>query len=240
MTAGFVEHGPDGSSPPREAAPPAGPAARAQQPLPSPVPDVSEVPGFPRQTRSDSDDADDGEAAQLLRKQVQEELQQYWEAMKGKIRGAGYTEPDLSEIHQLVNVRYYRARMTPGFAFTADTPWPFMLSCYAFASADFLRNRGLKGGLEVPTQEPLEPEDAAGRTSGPDGVDRREAIKALLAAYLPDRQELEIYLLTHMAGLGPVAIAERLRIDRKTVTKRLKKAEARMRSVPGDELDELR
>ncbi|WP_176956272.1 MULTISPECIES: sigma-70 family RNA polymerase sigma factor [unclassified Streptomyces] len=181
-------------------------------------------------------DAEEAEtAARRLREEISQELWDNQDALRGLIYNAGYREPDLSEIVIDAQARYYRARMKPNFVFTGG-PWPFLVHCSGYARKDFHRRQD---NLSVPVEKLPEP-DVEAKDALVDRVNEREAIKVFLEKYLPDPSEREIYLLTHGETMGPVEIARKLGIDRKTVTARLKRAEERLKSLPPDELGTLR
>ncbi|EDY43880.1 sigma-70 family RNA polymerase sigma factor [Streptomyces sp. SPB074] len=184
--------------------------------------------------RGRGDGAGEEETAHRLRERISQELWEHQSALRGLIRRRGYREPDLSDLSNETQARYFQARMRPGFVF-AQGPWPFLVHLFGRVRADF--HRGQKR-VPVPVEDARAREEAA-----EDELLRRvdsEAIASFLEKHLAGPGELAVYLLTHLEDLGPVAIAARLGIDRKTVTARLRRAEKRLRSLLPDELGGLR
>lgn len=191
---------------------------------------------LPHQVPRDATMADKANSVdKRLHQEISQELRANRDRLRGNIYLDGYREPDLSVLENDTHTRYYQARSKSGFAWQRSSPWPLLKKCYGYARLDFHRR-------EARQPEPME-ELPLGSDCADSPVDRvtlREAIKAFLERHLPDKGQREVYRLTHMEGLGPVAISERLGIDRKTVASRLGKAEKQMRSLPPGELDALR
>ncbi|TLQ47896.1 sigma-70 family RNA polymerase sigma factor [Streptomyces marianii] len=177
-------------------------------------------------------------AAQRLHQEISQELLDHREWLRGVIYGEGYREPDLSTLDSDTQVRYYSARSKPGFTFRVG-PKALFRWCFGKARLDFHRREGRQ---PEPVGELPEPRPAT-EESEADRVLQREAIKAFLETHLPDEEERAVYLLAHGWTGEPMtqtAIAEKLDIDRKTVAKRLKRAEKHLKSLPAEMLDALR
>ncbi|MFF7845202.1 sigma factor-like helix-turn-helix DNA-binding protein [Streptomyces ossamyceticus] len=253
MSAGSVERGMGDQSPPRAPGPDEGAGGAA-------VPQARQTPappdaGIPRQVSSENaaaarprieesvpgvgGAADDDIAADCIRRlhgEISQELRENLDRLRGHIYLDGYREPTLSVLSNATQTRYYQARSKPGFVFKSDGPWPLLKTCYGYARLDFHRQEGRQPEPKAELPSP----NGSTADSAVDRVIMREAIKAFLEKNVPDQGEREVYRLTHMEGMGRGEIAEKLGIDRGTVTARLDRAEERLRSLPPGELDTLR
>ncbi|MXQ60707.1 MULTISPECIES: sigma-70 family RNA polymerase sigma factor [unclassified Streptomyces] len=174
---------------------------------------------------------DETTPAECLHQEISQELYEHDGWLGRMIFKAGYRDPDLSELKGDTQVRYYRARSKPGFAFR-NSPKALLRTCFGKARLDFHRREGRQ-------PEPVEelPESSVPEASELDLMMQREAIKTFLEEHLPDVSERMIYLLTHREQMKKKEIAARLGLDRGTVSKRLERAEKRLKSLPPDVLN---
>jgi len=173
-------------------------------------------------------------AADRLSREISEELFESRLWLRAVIYRNGYDDPALSVLENETQVRYYKARSKPDFILKHG-PKAFLRACLRRAQADFHRQ---EGRWPEPVAEFSESRSYTGE-SAVDLVTLREATKTFLEEHLPDEKERKVYVLTYQDGMRRKEIAEQLGIDRGTVAKRLKRAEKRLKSLSGDQLNAL-
>jgi DNA-directed RNA polymerase specialized sigma24 family protein len=182
-----------------------------------------------------SDDAASTAALAQLLDEISQELRENRDRLRRSIYSLGYREPDLSALESETQVRYYRARLKPGFTLRYGDPLPFLRKCFYFAQMDFHRG---EGRAPKPVEEVPEPKDDT--PSAMEGVSQGEALMAFLEQHLPHEGQRRAWLMAYVGEMGSVEIAHELGIDRGTATSWAKKAEAHLRSLPPDDFAHLR
>ncbi|EDY55670.2 conserved hypothetical protein [Streptomyces sviceus ATCC 29083] len=167
--------------------------------------------------------------------EVSAELEETHVPLGRRITKDGFDEQEVHELRAETQVKYYKARRK-GVPLRYGRPWPLLMNCYKFIKADFLRDKHKN------RERPQDVEALPLPDPGPcamEEVDFNGAIDSFLRRHLPDA-ERQVWLMTHGEGMRRKEIAERLGIDRGTVSARLARAEERLKSLPPDELDHLR
>lgn len=175
------------------------------------------------------------EAVVPTHEEVSAELEETHVPLGRRITKDGFDEQEVHELRAETQVKYYKARRK-GVPLRYGRPWPLLMNCYKFIKADFLTKKH---------KNPERPQDVEALPlpdPGPcamEEVDSKAAVESFLRRHLPEA-ERQVWLMTYGEGMKRKEIAERLGIDRGTVSARLARAEERLKALPPDELNHLR
>jgi DNA-directed RNA polymerase specialized sigma24 family protein len=209
---------------------------------------------------SDPDTAGQHEDADQIsveqHKQISAELLE-WRGMRRAMVQKKVPPDDVDDVVFKAEVRIYKARIKPGFTYTAeDGGKAFSARCTKLEIASYCRTKE-KAKLREPdarktSDRHVEPAKTAPRdrevslesvpeaSSGDAPMEAllgREQAMAILKEFVPDAQQRRIYLMHFYYGHRKGEIAEALGLSRWTVRNRLNETQALLDKAPLDRLE---
>ena len=213
MTAGPVT--PEEGSPPT----PSEMASQAITPPKVAVPPPRAEPDVLAETPRISDE---------LMRQLNDELGKLQPVVKGTIGNRVRSENDRDDIAQEALWRIFKFRAQGGVYTNDDGGKAFARRLATLEAFEYFRKG--KSLRDVPVAELPETEDPLAAE-----LNRRHELIAFLKKHL-EPPECEVYVLRYFYDYQVVEIAEMLKVNRRTVSRRLKSAERQVNAVPEEEL----